>query len=475
MTTDVKVRPGEVMPLSRRLSICPDPLPLYAALTDNGRRPDTFLLESADITTQRGERSLLGIRSALRMTCRGREVAVNPLSPNGLSVLPWIARGLRDKAEVDLQPESLTVRFPEVPHGGSEAERMHAASPLDALRQMAMSWKVVSNPAPLSVLCAGVFSYDLLEVFETLPRATDDPYHYPELVFWLPEVLAVIDHRDRTTTLLALVFGGAQSQVAYGDAMAALENVAEQCSRDLPPVPGRGATGEVQSDMSDAEYGTVVEDCKRHIVAGDVFQIVPSRTFRAPCADPLAAYSRLRALNPSPYMFYIQRREDTLFGASPETSVKVSGTPRRVEIRPIAGTRARGRRADGSVDEDLDSRLEAELRMDEKELCEHMMLVDLARNDVARVSRPGTRRVDRLLGVDKYSHVMHLVSHVSGELRAELDALHAYAASMNMGTLVGAPKLEAASILRRLEATKRGPYGGTVGYLTADGQMDTAI
>jgi anthranilate synthase component 1 len=172
-------------------------------------------------------------------------------------------------------------------------------------------------------------------------------------------------------------------------------------------------------------------------------------------------------------MFYVCRPEDTLFGASPETAVKVVG--RRVEIRPLAGTRPRGLDADGAVDPDLDSRFEAELRMDEKELAEHMMLVDLARNDVARVSQSGTRRVDRLLAVDRYSHVMHLVSYVSGCLRDDLDALHAYAASMNMGTLVGAPKIRAAELLRELEATRRGPYGGAVGYLSCDGEMDTAI
>jgi anthranilate synthase component 1 len=189
----------------------------------------------------------------------------------------------------------------------------------------------------------------------------------------------------------------------------------------------------------------------------------------------MAAYRRLRALNPSPYMFYVNATKGVLFGASPETAVKVDGSPRRVHVKPIAGTRPRGLRRDGSVDEDLDGRLEAELRLDQKEVAEHMMLVDLARNDVARVSEPGTRRVDRLLEVERYSHVMHLVSHVSGILKGDLDALHAYVATMNMGTLVGAPKVKAAELLRHFEATRRGPYGGAVGYLTADGRMDTAI
>jgi anthranilate synthase component 1 len=174
-------------------------------------------------------------------------------------------------------------------------------------------------------------------------------------------------------------------------------------------------------------------------------------------------------------MFFVRAPERVLLGASPETAVRVEGTPRTVTLRPIAGTAPRGRHPDGSLDPDLDARLQAALLTDAKELAEHMMLVDLARNDVARVSRPGTRRVRELLTVDRYQHVMHLVSEVEGVLADGHDALHAYAATLNMGTLVGAPKIRAAELLREREADKRGPYGGAVGYLTHDGEMDTAI
>jgi anthranilate synthase component 1 len=214
---------------------------------------------------------------------------------------------------------------------------------------------------------------------------------------------------------------------------------------------------------------------KQHIVAGDVFQIVPSRTFSMPCRDPLAAYASLRLLNPSPYLFFANLGEFVLFGASPESAVKVDGRLRSVEISPIAGTRPRGLHPDGTIDSDLDSRIEAELRLDEKENAEHMMLVDLARNDVARVSRPGTRYVVDLARIDHYSHVMHLVSRVRGSLRDDLDALHAYQASMNMGTLTGAPKIKAMQLIRQFERNRRGHYGGAVGYLGGDGSLDTAI
>jgi anthranilate synthase component 1 len=227
--------------------------------------------------------------------------------------------------------------------------------------------------------------------------------------------------------------------------------------------------------MDDADYAGVVRRLKQHVREGDVFQVVPSRSFRLPCPEPYAAYHVLRARNPSPYLFFLNDIDFTLFGASPESALKVDGASGEVEIAPIAGTRARGRDAAGRPDPELDARLEAELRTDAKELAEHMMLVDLARNDVARISKPGSRAVVELLRVDRYSQVMHLVSRVRGQLLADLDALHAYQASMNMGTLTGAPKIEACRLLRLTEASARGPYGGAVGYLDAHGNLDTAI
>ncbi|HET8648712.1 MAG TPA: chorismate-binding protein, partial [Gemmatimonadales bacterium] len=193
------------------------------------------------------------------------------------------------------------------------------------------------------------------------------------------------------------------------------------------------------------------------------------------CADPLAAYTTLRAREAAPYLFYLNTGDFTLFGASPESAVKVDGPSGTVELSPIAGTRPRGFTAHAEPDPELDARIEAALRLDPKEQAEHLMLVDLARNDVARVSRPGTRRVTELLRVVRYAHVMHLVSKVAGVLADGLDALHAYQACLNMGTLTGAPKLRAMELLRDVESGHRGCYGGAIGTLTGDGTLDTAI
>lgn len=475
------LEPGALLPLTRRVTGAPDPLALYARLADGGRRPHTLLLESADATTGAGERSLLLVQAALRARCTGREVVVEALSANGRALLPWLAGRLGAMAEVSVDAARLTATF-SLPGGTllDEAARGRASSPLDVLRILAMGVALAARPADVNHMVAGIFSYDLVELFEPLPPPAGDTPGFPHFDFWLPEVVLVVDHLRNATTILATVAGGPGAEERYHDAAEAVAHlVAEMASQPVPAAPpgpaGAGGQGGVGLDIDDAEFAALVSRLKQHVHAGDVFQIVPSRTFTLPCPDPLAAYARLRASNPSPYMFHVAAPEYTLFGASPETSVKVSGSPKSVLIRPIAGTVRRGRRPDGSLDPDLDARLEAALRTDTKEVAEHLMLVDLARNDVARVSRAGTRTLSRLLSVERYSHVMHLVSEVTGELQPDLDALHAYAASLNMGTLVGAPKVRAAQLLREHERSARGPYGGAVGYLTEAGDLDSAI
>jgi anthranilate synthase component 1 len=471
---------GAVLPLVREVTGSPDPLALYAALSDGGRKRGTFLLESGETGAGAGERSLLGVSPALRVTCVGRTATITGLSPNGRSLLGWTARRLEPLADVARDGDTVRAVFPEPPAGPrDEASRGRLPSPLDALRAVVMGPMLLAQPTDACHLAAGVFSYDLVELFERMPQGGAEPAATPHFEFVVPDRLIIVDHLRHRTLVVATAVGGPAGEANYNDAVQAigmlLQAVAAATTR-LPVVPSSHLPAvEASVDLTDAEYAELVVRLKGHIVAGDVFQIVASRTFSLPCPDPLAAYGRLRAANPSPYLFYVVGADSIIFGASPETAVKVAGTPRRVTIRPIAGTAARGRTGAGAIDADLDTRREAALRLDQKETAEHMMLVDLARNDVARVSRPGTRQVTRLLTVDRYAHVMHLVSEVQGELAEGLDALHAYAAAMNMGTLVGAPKIRAAEILRDVESSRRGAYGGAAGYLTQGGEMDTAI
>jgi len=466
-------RPGHARrsALVHRISGSWDPQVLYGALAHPS--PDTILLESRDGNGRNDSQSFVLIRSALRIEGRGGEVRLIPLTAAGVEALRVQADALAGLADASSEGDALVLSFSRIDPAAGEEERLRSHSPLDVLRRMAFGWSTPVGVPPLTL--PGLLGYDFIDLFEDLPPARQDLFSLPDLLFELPEILIHMDHRGGTVELIANGFGDASPD----------EKTIGELSRSILDLQEREPAGSeaadtsvpenVDVDLDDNAYCEVIRAMQQHILAGDVFQIVPSRTFRLPCRDPLAAYKHLRRLNPSPYLFYLDGAGFVLFGASPETSLRVEGNPPRVTIAPIAGTRPRGRSRDGRFDHDLDNRLEAELKLHGKELAEHVMLVDLARNDIARVSEPGSRIVSRLLEIERYSHVMHLVSRVEGRLRSELDALHALQGTMTMGTLTGAPKVEAARLLRRWETDRRGPYGGAIGYLTSEGAMDTAI
>jgi anthranilate synthase component 1 len=457
---------GSGKALTRRLARAPDRLALYAALTDGGRRRDTMLLE-----TLAGP-SLIMDRAAVRIECRGLAVTLDALTAGGRAVLRAVAASLVHRIESQAD-ERLTLRFP-APEGDDAEARLLAASPFDALRAILSGLRSDSPEEPFTLACLGVVAFDHVDFLETLPPPAEDPIGFPDYLFWLAESLVVAEP-GLAPRLVCTAFAtdGIEARGAHYAAAERLAGLAERCEAAAPlvRVPPRAPPADAAPDLDDDAYAAIVARMKAHILAGDVYQIVPSRTFRAPCADPLAAFAAVRAIDPSPYMFFVSSPEHILFGASPETSVRIvreAGWP-SVEVKPIAGTRPRG------ADADEDDRMEADLRLDHKELAEHMMLVDLARNDVARVSLPGTRRVAKLMAVERYARVMHLVSSVKGALAIGFDALHALQACLNVGTLSGAPKLKATELLRRTERTRRGPYGGAVGWLSGEGAMDTGV
>ena len=491
--------PGKVETIEQVGHYIDNPLAAFAHLC--GNKSNALLLESAEIDSKDDLQSLLMVDAALRMECRGNRVEVKALTGNGASVLPLFAchapEGLHITERTDT---SVTLLCDDADSELDEDSRLKAASVMDALR-IVINKVTPIRQHPHAVFLGGVFAYDMLAGFEKLPDVAEGENDCPDFVFYLAETLITVDHQTRETHLIGSVFSGDEVAQQYFAIAQRLEAIHQQL-HDMPAQPvlvnknaasqsaqsGQtlSATASVQNgqtlssldasvDISDEQFCTHVLDLKQHILAGDIFQVVPSRTFSLPCPSPLLAYAKLKESNPSPYMFYMQDAAFSIFGASPESALKYESESNQVEIYPIAGTRPRGKRPDGIIDRDLDSRIELNLREDTKEKSEHIMLVDLARNDVAKVSRPGTRYVKDLLKVDRYSHVMHLVSRVVGQLRDDLDALHAYQACMNMGTLVGAPKVSAATLIREVEQKRRGSYGGAVGYLNGQGDMDTCI
>lgn len=450
-----------------------DPVALFQALREGDHG---FLLESADIIEKYGDKSVGCVDPALRITLRREQVTLQALNARGRRYLPRFAGGLDFLHQRELTPDRFTGRLPGRPVMQDEDERLQAPGMFDVLRVMAFGLQPRHRLEIPAGGVYGVISYDAIDYFEELPPQPEGGE--PELDFYYADQLFVVDHlQGRTWFIANLPVFGEENRCGQFDCQETIrhyERIFKQTGPYQPPLPPAVRTA--VPDIGDAEFARLVEQFQSHIAAGDIFQAVLSRTFRlARVEQPLQTYARLKDINPGPYMFFFETPEHTLFGSSPETCLKVSGRDEKtVEIRPIAGTLPRGRR-DDALDPELDSRLELDLLQDQKELAEHCMLVDLARNDVARVSVPGSRYAPELMRVEKYSHVQHLVSTVRGRLRPELDALHAYQAAMNMGTLTGAPKIKAMELIRRYERDPRGFYGGSVCYLTPWGEFDSCI
>lgn len=327
---------------------------------------------------------------------------------------------------------------------------------------------------PFTAGAVGFFSHDAVRQLERLPNLAKDDLQVPDCVLMFFDRLLAFDHVRHEIYIIATANVGQQSpKAAYAQAVRDIERIEKQLTAPLPKkylsaTKPRTGKLKIDSSVSKKQYVRTVERIKEYIVAGDVFQAVPSlRLNLEPGVPPLQIYRALRRVNPSPYMYFLRMGETTVLGSSPEMLVRVTG--RKLEYRPIAGTRKRGK------DEAEDWRLEQELRGDEKERAEHVMLVDLGRNDVGRVSEYGSVRVRDLMFVERYSHVMHLVSAVEGTLRKDLTAVDAFAACFPAGTLTGAPKVRAMEILEELEPLRRGLYGGSVLYADFAGNLDSCI
>jgi anthranilate synthase component I len=408
-------------------------------LTDAGR--DSFILESVTGGEVRGRYSIIGCKPDLIWECHGQNSRLNR-----------------------------TARY------DREAFLPCADAPLTALRAL-LAESAIDMPDDLPAAAAGLFGYlgyDMIRLVEHLPHVNPDPLGLPDAVLMRPSIIAVLDGVKGEVTVVspAWVSSGLSARAAYAQAA---ERVSDAL-RDLERAPASAARemGEMRplpdpvSNFAHADYLAAVERAKDYIRAGDIFQVVPSQRWTQDFPEPpFALYRALRRTNPSPFMFFFNFGPFQVVGASPEILVRVFGG--EVTIRPIAGTRPRG------ATPEEDRALEADLLSDQKELAEHLMLLDLGRNDVGRVAKIGTVTPTEEFIVERYSHVMHIVSNVVGELREGEDALSALLAGLPAGTVSGAPKVRAMEIIDELEPEKRGVYGGGVGYFSAGGDMDMCI
>lgn len=439
---------------ARRLARDYDVVPVYrefigdletpiSALMKFSDEESFFLLESAEAAERFGRYSFLGFDPKRTLTYRNGAYTVVD------------ADGVREVPAAD-------------PFKGlAEIVGQRSVAPLDNL------------PAFVGG-AVGYFSYDAVRYVERLPDAPPDDLDVPEACFAVTDTLVVFDHLRHKVLVISLVDAGALRDVegegfatAYRRAADDIRRVAERLAA---PTPRKSLSAgslkpgfDTASTFTRAGYAEAVEKAKEYIRAGDAFQIVPSQRFSAEVGDldPLLLYRGLRTVNPSPYMTYLKLGDLSLVGASPEPLVRAEGG--RVMTRPVAGTRWRG------ADAEEDAALAKELLADDKERAEHVMLVDLGRNDLGRVCEVGSVELGRFMEVERYSHVMHIVSTVEGNLRAGMSALDALAAAFPAGTVSGAPKVRAMEIIDEIEPTRRGPYAGATGYYGVDGRLDTCI
>jgi anthranilate synthase component 1 len=390
--------------------------PVAAFLKLRGREPQSpaFLLESADQGQRVGRYSFIGVRPR--------------------AVVRW---SLGDAGD----PYDIAAR---------EVGRYHQA-PLPEL-------------PPFSGGAVGYFGYDLVRTVEPLGEPNEDVLGLPDMALMLSDVLVVFDHLKHTITVLVNVYADDEDvDASYAAAIETIAQVRRLLSGPLPPT-----RPEFTSNMPRERFEAMVARIVEYVHAGDAFQVVPSQRWSADLdADPFSIYRGLRVVNPSPYMYFLDFRDFQIAGASPEPLLTVTG--RRVATRPIAGTRPRG------ADAAEDAQIAEGLLADEKERAEHVMLVDLGRNDLGRVCEYGSVQVDSFMAVETYSHVMHIVSNVSGELREDVGPMDALRSVLPAGTLSGAPKVRAMQIIDELEPVKRGGYGGAIGYLSYTGDLDTCI
>jgi anthranilate synthase component 1 len=419
--------------------------PVSAFLKLGEGRANSFLLESVEGGSVRGRYSFIGLAPDLIWRC------------------------FDDRAEICRDPERAPDRFERSPQG--------AIASLRALERESRIDLPEGLP-PMAAGLVGYLAYDIVRLVEKIPATKPDVLGVPDSIFVRPTVMVVFDRLSEQASVIAPVrpAPGVDARTAWDRAVARLSAVAADLGRALPATalearakaPARPSPALPPSNMTREAFHRMVEKAVEYIRAGDAFQIVPSQRFAVPFKlPPFAFYRALRRLNPSPFLFFLDFGGFAVAGSSPEILVRLRGG--KVTIRPLAGTRRRG------ATPDEDRALAAELLADPKERAEHLMLLDLGRNDVGRVAKVGTVKVTEQFTVEYYSHVMHIASNVEGEIDPKFDALDALLAGFPAGTVSGAPKVRAMEIIEELEPERRGVYAGCIGYFGANGEMDTCI
>jgi anthranilate synthase component 1 len=428
-----KAGDGNLIPVYRKiLADLETPVSAFLKIDDGSY---SFLLESVEGGDQIAQYSFLGSNPSVIFRSKGNEVTI---TENG------------------------------------EDRTLETKDPLGSLKDLMARYKPVNVDGVPRFFggAVGYAGYDTVRFFEDLPDDTEDDLDLPDLFFVITDKILIFDHVNHSILVVCNAHVTDDPEASYKEATREIDAMVDALQRPLEypkyRAPKSGPKLKLVSNFIREEFEDIVRTAKEYIKAGDIFQVVLSQRFSTKVkAPPFDIYRALRSVNPSPYMFYLNFGSLKLVGASPELLVRVEGD--EINLRPIAGTRAR------AVKEFDDDELERDMLSDAKECAEHIMLVDLGRNDVGRVAELGSVNVSELMGVERYSHVMHMVSNVRGKLRSDCGAFDVLRATFPAGTLSGAPKIRAMEIIEELEPMRRGPYGGTMGYLSFSGNLDTCI
>ena len=472
--------------LSRRLDADPNAMSLFQACEPLSDSEHRLLLESSEAGSNGKQQSILFLESALILEARGFEVTVMAKTENGQQALDVLSATLnaQQTSEISVQVisnELLKISYLDSRILAEEELRKKRLTSLDAVRKVLSVLATGSGMDAEKLIAAGVVGYDYVNVLEQLPDMPTTEEDFPDYILLIADSQIMLDKQSKRAEIRQIIFNGPNAERIKGRArgrIAKLEAIIKSTKGAFKLPDNRQVDidfDKIAAQPSRDDFKDQIGQLKEAIDEGRIFQAVVSRKFSLDCDNPELAYQVLTQQNPSPYQFYLRLGKYTLFGASPESSLRFDSKSRTISIMPIAGTRGRGRNPDGSINLELDSRLEVDLKLDEKELAEHLMLVDLARNDLARIAVTGSRHVSELLAIYRYASVMHMVSRVDAQLADDLDVYHACQSCFHMGTLSGAPKAEAMALISEIEKKPRGAYGGAVGYFTAAGDMDTAI
>lgn len=441
-----------------------EPNHLYKIFADHGRVKNTFIF----IEQEAEQNSLVVVKSALKFEYRNEQFVLTPLSDFGQQLIQQLNVEKISGKQYTLVIKPVTMNVPNIPVNRG----------ISGIRQLLALFK--NQFSQLDIQCPVIFNFEFYNSIESIPRPRTDSLECADIIGFIPEIGFKINAQKNQSHLFinGSLSNSAKNSILLQKYISTVKAINKTPPfQTIPPNPNP----QYNTNLSDREYANIVEKVKKHILEGDAYQVVISRQFKLPCVKPFEAYLTLQQNNISPYHYYYNLGESIIIGASPETNIKVrfpqnhTDEHRELTLYPIAGTQPRGVDSNGHFNQDKDMRQESKLRLDTKEMAEHMMLVDLARNDISRVAIPGSTLVNQLMQVVKFSKVMHLYSLVTGKLLADFDELHCFSACMNMGTLSGAPKRKATEILQNFEGQTRGPYGGGIGWISTYGECDTAI